>query len=250
VLSLQDVEKRYDGVVALEKLSLTLARGASLAIVGTSGSGKSTLLRLVNGIVWPDAGSVHIEGELMAPETARRLRQRMGYVIQDGGLFPHLTARENVLLLPRHLGWDAARIAARTKELAELMGLRPDMLDRYPAQLSGGQQQRVGLMRALFLSPGMLLLDEPLGALDPTTRVSLQDELRSIFKLLSCTVLLVTHDLAEAGGLANELMVMHRGRVQQRGTLADLVKSPATERVAGMVQAERRRVETLLGASS
>ncbi|MEZ0311331.1 MAG: ATP-binding cassette domain-containing protein [Myxococcota bacterium] len=250
MLQLANVEKRYDDAVALEKISLTLERGASLAIVGTSGSGKSTLLRLVNGIVWPDSGSVHIEGELLSPASARRLRQRMGYVIQDGGLFPHLTARENVMLLARHLGWDAQRIAARTRELAELMRLRPEMLDRYPAQLSGGQQQRVGLMRALFLSPGLLLLDEPLGALDPTTRVTLQDELRSIFDVVRCTVLLVTHDFAEAGALANEIMVMHRGAVQQRGTLADIVNKPATERVAGMVQAERRRVEVLVGVVS
>ncbi len=250
MLELKDVEKRYAGVVALERLSMTLARGASLAIVGTSGSGKSTLLRLVNGIIWPDNGSVHIEGELLSAATARRLRQRMGYVIQDGGLFPHLTARENLVLLPRHLGWDAQRTAVRTNELAELMRLRPEMLDRYPAQLSGGQKQRVGLMRALFLSPGLLLLDEPLGALDPTTRVSLQDELRSIFDVVRCTVLLVTHDFAEAGALASEIMVMHRGAVQQRGTLADILTRPATEKVAGMVQAERRRLDVLIGASS
>ena len=249
MLRLSDVEKRYDDVVALEKISLALDRGASLAIVGTSGSGKSTLLRLVNGIVWPDSGTVQIEGEVLSAANARRLRQRMGYVIQDGGLFPHLTARENVMLLPRHLGWDAGRIAARTTELAELMRLRPEMLDRYPAQLSGGQQQRVGLMRALFLSPGLLLLDEPLGALDPTTRVTLQDELRTIFEVVRCTVLLVTHDFAEAGALASEIMVMHRGMVQQRGTLNDIMKRPATERVANMVQAERRRVE-VLGAAS
>ncbi len=250
MLELIEVEKRYDGVVALEKLSLTVGRGASLAIVGTSGSGKSTLLRLVNGIVWPDSGEVKLEGEILRHDNARLMRQRMGYVIQDGGLFPHLTARENVSLLPRHLGWSADRVDARLKELAELTHLRADMLDRYPAQLSGGQQQRVGLMRALFLSPSMLLLDEPLGALDPMTRVNLQDELRQIFTLLGCTVLLVTHDLAEAGAMCGELMVMHRGKVQQRGTLADIVKTPATERVAGMVQAERRRVEALLGAAS
>ena len=249
MLRLSEVEKRYDEVVALERISITLERGASLAIVGTSGSGKSTLLRLVNGIVWPDSGTVHIEGELLSPASARRLRQRMGYVIQDGGLFPHLTARENVMLLPRHLGWEPQRVAARTNELAELMRLNPEMLDRYPVQLSGGQRQRVGLMRALFLSPGLLLLDEPLGALDPTTRVTLQDELRAIFDVVRCTVLLVTHDFAEAGALAREIMVMHRGIVQQRGSLADILREPATARVAEMVQAERRRVE-VLGAAS
>lgn len=246
-LHLENVGKRYADVVALEPLSLTLEAGASLAIVGTSGSGKSTLLRIVNGIVWPDAGRVVIDGQELTHASARGLRQRTGYVIQDGGLFPHLSARANVTLLPRHLGWDAARIDARVKELAELVRLPVAALDRYPAQLSGGQRQRVGLMRALFLSPPLVLLDEPLGALDPTTRAALQDELRQLFRVVGCTTLLVTHDLAEASSLADTLMVMHKGRVQQRGTLAELMAAPATERVAGLVDAEKRRAELILG---
>jgi osmoprotectant transport system ATP-binding protein len=163
----------------------------------------------------------------------------MGYVIQDGGLFPHLTARANVTVLARHLGWDAARIAARTEELEALTRFPEGGLDRYPGELSGGQRQRVALMRALMLDPDVLLLDEPLGALDPITRHDLQGDLKEIFQTLQKTVLLVTHDVAEAAHFADAVALMLEGRVVQHGTVRDLVEQPADPFVTRFLEAQR-----------
>ena len=171
--------------------------------------------------------------------TARAVRLRTGYVIQDGGLFPHLTARGNVTLLARHLGWDRPRIEARVAELAELTRFPADGLDRHPRQLSGGQRQRVGLMRALMLDPAALLLDEPLGALDPLVRADLQTELRDIFRSLGKTVVLVTHDLGEATFFADRVVLLRDGRVVQEGSPADLWHRPADPFVTRFVQAQR-----------
>lgn len=167
------------------------------------------------------------------------MRLRTGYVIQDGGLFPHLTARGNVTLLARHLGWPAARIAARVTELADLSRFPADGLDRFPRQLSGGQRQRVGLMRALMLDPDALLLDEPLGALDPLVRADLQTDLRDIFRGLGKTVVLVTHDLGEAAHFADRVVLLKDGQLVQEGTPADLWHRPAEPFVTRFVQAQR-----------
>jgi osmoprotectant transport system ATP-binding protein len=163
----------------------------------------------------------------------------MGYVIQDGGLFPHLTARGNIALLARHLGWDAARIDARLTALTALTHFPANGLARYPAELSGGQQQRVALMRALMLDPDVLLLDEPLGALDPMIRFELQGELRDIFRRLGKTVVLVTHDMGEAAFLGDTLVLLSDGRIVQQGSAADLVRTPANDLVARFVTAQR-----------
>jgi osmoprotectant transport system ATP-binding protein len=160
-------------------------------------------------------------------------------VIQEGGLFPHLTARANVALLPRHVGWSETKIATRTAELAELVRLPDDLLDRGPLELSGGQRQRVALMRALALDPEVLLLDEPLGALDPLVRAELQDDLKTLFQELKKTVLLVSHDLAEAVHLCGNLVLLREGRIVQRGTFADLAKAPADDFVSKFVRAQR-----------
>jgi osmoprotectant transport system ATP-binding protein len=227
-IALAGVRKAYRGAVVLHDTDLVLGAGGSLAIVGASGSGKSTLLKLVMGLVTPDAGTVRVLGEAMGDATRLALRHRIGYVIQEGGLFPHLTAKRNVALMAEHLGWDAARTAARVEELRALVSLAADVLERYPAELSGGQRQRVGLMRALLLDPPLLLLDEPLGALDAIVRGRLQKDLRAIFERLGKAVLLVTHDIAEAGVLAAEVAVMDAGRVVQRGPMGELVARPAT----------------------
>lgn len=178
-----EVVKRYGGQPAVDGVSLEFGEGDSVALIGSSGSGKSTLLRLLIGLEWPDAGVVAFAGIPLTRDRLLAIRRRIGYVIQDGGLFPHLTAIENLALLPRHVGWTDARIQQRASELAALTHLHVDLLQRFPAELSGGQRQRVALMRALMLDPPALLLDEPLGALDPLVRHDLQDDLRTIFQI-------------------------------------------------------------------
>src|SRR5437870_1611601 len=165
MLELQSASKTYGPAFALHPTDLAVAAGRTTVLIGPSGCGKSTLLWLMIGLIRPDSGSVHFNGVEITPANVREIRHRMGYVVQDGGLFPHLTARGNVTLMARYLGWDDKRIDIRLGELAELTQFPADGLDRYPAQLSGGQRQRVSLMRALMLDPMVLLLDEPLGAL-------------------------------------------------------------------------------------
>jgi osmoprotectant transport system ATP-binding protein len=240
VFALRDAGKRYGAVTALAGVSLEFARGTTTALIGSSGSGKSTLLRLLIGLDWPDTGEVRFDGEPLGRGQLAAWRHRIGYVIQDGGLFPHLTAMPNLALLPRHLRWPASRMAARAAELAALTQFPPAALGRYPAELSGGQRQRVALMRALMLDPPALLLDEPLGALDPIVRHDLQDELKRIFATLGKTVLLVTHDVAEAAYLAPRLVLLRQGRVLQDGTLADLRERPADAFVGRFLDSERR----------
>lgn len=236
---LDGATKVYAGKPALGPVTLGVPAGRTTALIGPSGCGKSTLLRLLIGLVEPDAGTVTFDGTPVVAATARAVRLRTGYVIQDGGLFPHLTARGNVTLLARHLGWDRSRIEARVAELAELTRFPADGLDRHPRQLSGGQRQRVGLMRALMLDPAALLLDEPLGALDPLVRADLQTELRDIFRSLGKTVVLVTHDLGEATFFADRVVLLRDGRVVQEGSPADLWHRPADPFVTRFVQAQR-----------
>jgi osmoprotectant transport system ATP-binding protein len=208
-------------------------------LIGPSGCGKSTLLRLLIGLVEPDAGSIAFDGTPVVSDAARAVRLRTGYVIQDGGLFPHMTARGNLTLMARHLGWDRMRIDTRVRELTELTRFPADGLDRYPLELSGGQRQRVGLMRALMLNPDALLLDEPLGALDPLVRADLQTELRDIFRALGKTVVLVTHDLGEAAFFADRIALLRDGHIVQQGSAADLWHRPADPFVTRFVQAQR-----------
>ncbi|NNF58586.1 MAG: ATP-binding cassette domain-containing protein [Rhodothermaceae bacterium] len=242
MIHLHRVTKSYGATQALRAVSLEVAAGQTTVLLGPSGCGKSTLLRLVAGLIVPDEGNIRVEGTLITPATAPALRQRMGYVIQEGGLFPHLTARENVILMARHLGWPDGRIAQRLADLADLTALPLDMLDRYPVQLSGGQRQRVALMRALFLDPAVLLLDEPLGALDPMIRSDLQDDLRAIIRRLGKTALLVTHDLSEAGFFGDTVVLLRDGAIVQQGSFRDLVERPAEPFVERFVQAQRSLV--------
>jgi osmoprotectant transport system ATP-binding protein len=236
---LDAVTKRYAGRTALGPIALEIPAGKTTVLIGPSGCGKSTLLRVLIGLVAADSGSVAFDGIPVSPESARAVRLRTGYVIQDGGLFPHMTARGNVTLMARHLGWDRNRIANRVSELAALVQFPVDGLGRYPHQLSGGQQQRVGLMRALMLDPNALLLDEPLGALDPIVRADLQDDLRQVFRSLGKTVVLVTHDLAEATFFADRIILLRDGAVIQDGVPADLWHRPADPFVTRFVQAHR-----------
>lgn len=245
VFELSGISKRYGTTEALRAVDLAVEPGRSTVLIGPSGCGKSTLLRLMIGLIRPDAGEVRFDGEAVTDGNAMRLRRKMGYVIQDGGLFPHLTARGNAALVARYLGWDGQRIDSRLNELVELTHFPADGLDRYPAQLSGGQRQRVSLMRALMLDPDVLLMDEPLAALDPMIRSNLQADLRTIFRQLAKTVVLVTHDLGEAGYFGDTIVLIREGRVVQVGSFRDLLDSPADAFVTEFVNAQR----SPLGAS-
>jgi osmoprotectant transport system ATP-binding protein len=239
MLELRGVSKSFGSTHAIPSLDLVIPAGRTTVLIGPSGCGKSTLLRLMIGLIQPDAGTVSFEGTALTTDNVSSLRHRMGYVIQDGGLFPHLTAQENIELLARHLRWDGSRIASRLSELVELTHFPPDALTRFPVQLSGGQRQRVSLMRALMLDPHVLLLDEPLGALDPMVRSDLQAELKSIFDTLKKTVVLVTHDMGEAGFFGNPILLLRDGGIVQQGTLAELVTTPSDPFVTRFVNAQR-----------
>ncbi|MGB0723726.1 MAG: ATP-binding cassette domain-containing protein [Gammaproteobacteria bacterium] len=238
-LSLCRVSRSFDQHRVIREVDLAVAPGTTLALIGPSGCGKSTLLRMMNGLLSPDTGEVWVKGERLVAANTQSLRQGMGYVIQEGGLFPHLDARQNITLMADHLGWPADRIESRLGELLRLTHLGGDLLGRFPGELSGGQRQRVALMRALMLDPEILLLDEPLGALDPIIRYDLQAELKGIFQALGKTVVLVTHDLAEAAYLADEVVLLEDGRIAQRGRMVDLVERPAAPFVERFVKAQR-----------
>src|SRR5438309_5016558 len=237
-----DVSKRYGDAAALLPTNLSIQRGKTTVLIGPSGCGKSTLLRLIIHLIEPDSGSITFDGEPISTDNIDALRRRIGYVIQEGGLFPHLTARANVLLMARHVGKSQEEMQRRLLELCKLTRFSDQLLPRYPVELSGGQRQRVSLMRALMLSPELLLLDEPLGALDPLVRASLQKDLKEIFSRLKQTALLVTHDLAEAAYLGDEIVLMNEGRVVQQGSIVDLRERPASNFVSEFINAQRALV--------
>lgn len=236
---LDAVSKSYGSERALDGVSLTIAPGDTTALIGPSGSGKSTLFGLLTGLMKPDVGTIYFREQDISRGSIRELRQHIGYVIQDGGLFPHLTGHGNVTLMAAHLGWSRSKIALRVDELLELTRLSPEVLARYPAEMSGGQRQRVALVRALMLDADVLLLDEPLGALDPMVRAELQQELAKIFRRLRKTVALITHDLAEARFFADRIVLLRHGRVIQTGSISELQNSPADDFVRQFVQAQQ-----------
>src|SRR5438045_6684060 len=226
LVQLLAVAKRYADAPALHPTDLSIERGKTTVLIGPSGCGKSTLLRLIIGLITPDSGTIAFDGSQITPANLGSLRRRIGYVIQEGGLFPHLTARANVLLMARYLGKSGEEMRTRLLELCELTRFSGNLLSRYPAELSGGQRQRVSLMRALMLSPELLLLDEPLGALDPLVRASLQKDLKEIFGRLRHTVLFVTHDLAEAIYFGDEIVLLNEGRCVPQASGTDLRGQP------------------------
>jgi osmoprotectant transport system ATP-binding protein len=219
------VTRRGAGDV-LRGVDLDIAPGETIALVGRSGAGKSTLLKVINGLIVPDAGDVLVDGRSTRASNPFELRRRIGYVLQDIGLFPHMTVARNVGVVPRLLGWDAARIARRTDEMLELVGLPPSTYrDRPALELSGGQRQRVGVARALAADPPILLMDEPFGALDPVTRAELHREFRRIQERVRKTVVIVTHDMAEAFALATRVGVLDAGVIAQLDTPKALARS-------------------------
>jgi osmoprotectant transport system ATP-binding protein len=239
LVRLIEISKRYNDAVALQPTTLSAERGETTVLIGPSGCGKSTLLRLIIGLIQPDSGSIHFDDQPISSDNIEILRRRIGYVIQEGGLFPHLTARANVLLMARHVGKSKDDMQHRLQELCELTRFSEKLLLRYPLELSGGQRQRVSLMRALMLSPELLLLDEPLGALDPLVRASLQKDLKDIFGQLGQTVGFVTHDLAEAIYFGDQIVLMNEGRIVQQGRLADLRDKPTEPFVSEFINAQR-----------
>ena len=239
MLRLVDIAKTFGTRIVLHPMSMEIPVGKTTVLLGPSGCGKSTLLRVVAGLIPPDQGQVFFNDEIVTSQSVQKLRQRMGFVLQDGGLFPHLTAQGNAGLLARHLGWEVSRVNARVEELADLTRLPHDVLNRFPHQMSGGQRQRVGIMRALMLEPDLMLLDEPMGALDPLVRYDLQNDLKEIFCSLQKTVLLVTHDLGEADFRGDNVILLKDGRIVQKGTLEDFANRPADPFVTDFIRAQR-----------
>lgn len=249
MFALENAAKRYPGTLALAPTSLSIPPGRITVIIGPSGSGKSTLLRLLIGLITPDEGVVRFDGRAVTAGNVAELRRKMGFVVQEGGLFPHMSAERNVSLMARQAAWKPQRIRERVTALAELTHFPAEALMRYPRQLSGGQRQRVSLMRALMLDPEVLLLDEPLGALDPMIRFDLQNDLKTIFQSLGKTVIVVTHDLSEAAFFGDGLVLMREGRVVQQGSLDDLIERPAQSFVTRFINAQRTPLAAIQAAS-
>ena len=240
MIELRGVTKAWPGGAGVQALDLTVPEGECCALIGPSGCGKTTTLRLVNRLVEPDAGSLRIAGQDALAQDPVQLRRGIGYVIQEGGLFPHRRVGANVAVVPALLGWDAARTRARVEEVLALVGLDPAQYrDRWPHQLSGGERQRVGVARALAADPPVLLLDEPFGAVDPLRRAQLQQEVLALLKRLRKTVLLVTHDVQEAVLLGDSLALMRSGRLVQHASPAEMLAHPADGFVADFLGADR-----------
>jgi osmoprotectant transport system ATP-binding protein len=239
MLELQNISKTFEDRCVLAEVNLSVPKGATHALIGSSGSGKTTLLRITLGLIPFDQGYVKINNQALLSFTQVEWADRIGYVPQDGGLFPHISGKNNVALIAKVRGWARARIDARVEELRRVVDLDAEILERFPREMSGGQKQRVAIMRAAMMDPAVMLLDEPMAALDPLIRRTLQRELKSIFQRLGKTVLLVTHDLGEAVYLAEQITMLHEGRVVQTGSFRDLLLSPANSFVSQFINAQR-----------
>src|SRR4051812_24907149 len=239
MLKLEHIYKSFEGRTVLSDVNLSIPAGATHALIGSSGSGKTTLLRLTLALIPFDKGYVKINDQALLSFTPTKWADRIGYVPQDGGLFPHISGKQNVALVPGLRNWPAARIDSRVEELRVLVGLDKAILTRFPHEMSGGQKQRVAIMRAAMMDPPVMLLDEPMAALDPLIRSTLQEELKSIFQRLGKTVLIVTHDLGEAVFLAERITLLHQGRIIQSGTYRELLLTPADPFVSSFINAQR-----------
>jgi len=250
MIDITSVSRSFDGgrTWAVRDVSCRIEDGEALALLGSSGSGKSTLLRMINRLERPDHGTISVDGVAIDERDPLALRRSIGYVLQEIGLFPHLSVAENVEVVPRLLGWSRARRRARAEEMLELVGLPPDeFASRRPASLSGGQRQRVGIARALAAGSKHLLMDEPFGAVDAVVRARLHDELEAIRKRLEPTIVIVTHDPLEAIRLGDRIGVMHEGVLLQVGAWSELVASPAAPFVRELVQHAGRQSELFTG---
>ncbi|MGD2295143.1 MAG: ATP-binding cassette domain-containing protein [Candidatus Aminicenantes bacterium] len=245
MIEVSNLTKEFNGLKAVDNISFSVKKGETFVLLGTSGCGKTTTLKMINRLIEPTSGEMRIEGENTLEQEPTELRKRIGYVIQDIGLFPHYTVEQNVSVVPRLLDWDRDRIRNRTNELLKLVGLSPpdDFVKRFPEELSGGQQQRVGLARAFAADPSIVLLDEPFGALDPITRRQIQQEFKKLEVMLAKTMILVTHDIFEAFDLGDRICLMDAGRIQQIGTPKNLIFSPEKEFVQDFFRANRFLLE-------
>ncbi|MGI4807077.1 MAG: ABC transporter ATP-binding protein [Janthinobacterium lividum] len=229
MIELDAVTKTFPGAPtpSVDAVSMTIPEGETVALIGPSGCGKTTTLRMINRLIEPTAGRILVAGHDITHGDPILLRRTIGYVIQNVGLFPHMTVGQNIAAVPRLLGWDTKRIDARTDELLHLVGLDPAMRTRRPAALSGGQRQRVGVARALAADPPVMLMDEPFGAIDPIARTRLQDEFKAILRRVRKTVVMVTHDMEEALRMADRIAIMRNGKLLQFDTPATILTSPA-----------------------
>lgn len=254
-IRLEAVTKVFSGVArpAVDALDLTIEKGQVCVLIGPSGCGKTTTMRMVNRLIEPTSGRIFVGERDVTKADPVELRRHIGYVIQQIGLFPHMTIAQNVATVPKLLGWDAARIKARSEEMLDLVGLDPKLyLSRYPRHLSGGQRQRIGVARALAADPPVMLMDEPFGAVDPIVRGRLQEEFLSILKRLSKTVILVTHDIDEAIHMGDVVAIMRDGKLVQYDTPDRILAAPANEFVADFVGADRalRRLSLVRAADA
>jgi osmoprotectant transport system ATP-binding protein len=245
MIAFDGAAKTYAGRRVVGPLNLSIDRGEFVAFLGASGSGKTTSLKMINGLAMPDAGAVSVDGRAVGEEPLPALRRRIGYVFQEIGLFPHLTVGENIAVGPRLAGWPAPRIAERTAELLALIALPADIAGRLPAALSGGQRQRVGLARALAAGPGIMLMDEPFGALDPVTRDALGRDYRALHERLELTTVMVTHDVIEALLLADRIVVLDAGRVVADGPPSALLAEQDDPGVRQLMETPRRQMRRL-----
>ncbi|NND71763.1 MAG: ATP-binding cassette domain-containing protein [Rhodothermales bacterium] len=248
MIQFTNISHRYGRTTTLHEITHHFEEGTTTVLIGPSGCGKSTLLRCIVGLVIPDSGTIRIGDKEVNSDSIHHIRKSIGYVIQDGGLFPHLTARDNATLLARQEGWTEQEMKDRTNELVDVVQLSRDHLDKFPSQLSGGQQQRISIIRALMLDPEILLMDEPLGALDSIVRADLQRDLFDIFESLNKTVILITHDLAEAAYFSDNLLLMQEGAVVIKGSLRELHESSlpfVTDFVLAQQQAAVKFIEKL-----
>ncbi len=245
-VTLSNLTKTYGDVTAVGDVSLTVPDGTLLALVGESGSGKTTTLKMINRLIEPDAGQIEVEGTNVLDADPIELRRTIGYVFQGVGLFPHMRVAENVAITPKLLGWEEEAIKARVDEMLELVQLPPaEYADRLPAELSGGQRQRVGFARALAAKPSLMLMDEPFGALDPVTRHGLRAEFQAIQQRLGFTAILVTHDMAEALLMADQVAVMKNGALLQAATPQEILVNPVDEYVAALVSTPKSEADAL-----
>jgi osmoprotectant transport system ATP-binding protein len=242
MIRMENVTKRFEGTdfASVDDLSMVVAEGSTVALIGPSGCGKTTTMRMINRLIEPTGGKIFVNGTDVTKGDPVELRRHIGYVIQNVGLFPHMTIADNIASVPNLLGWDKAKIKARNDELLHLVGLEPgEFLNRYPRQLSGGQRQRIGVARALAADPPVLLMDEPFGAIDPIARTRLQDEFKHILQRVKKTVVLVTHDLDEAIRLGDRISIMRSGKIVQYDTPDAILSNPVDQFVADFVGIDR-----------
>lgn len=257
LLKLENVSKVYKGgKKAVNGIHLDIAKGEFICFIGPSGCGKTTTMKMINRLIEPTSGSIYIDGENIMTQDAVKLRRKIGYVIQQIGLFPHMTIQENISLVPKLLKWPQDKRKERARDLLKLVDMGPEYLERYPHELSGGQQQRIGVLRALAAGPPLILMDEPFGALDPITRGTLQEEFKKLQKTLNKTIVFVTHDMDEAIKLADRIVILKDGEIVQVGTPNDILRYPANDFVEDFIGKDRliqstpeiERVEQIMNA--